>query len=247
MDGAGAAAYADSLTRVAEMKCGMTRRLLVNTFAAAESSFSRRIRRILNTRPTRMTLRLSITAGIIFAFIACFGLPTVSSAPEQPPSFRIEVASPPSIYISPDNKEMQEKLEKMVSVNFVDTHISAALDYLNQSYGLNAAVDWRVIAPEKRRQDSWYRHSRHDHGRISQLQAPDTSMQSVLLVLASLATGNAALEVGPSVVWITSKTMSDSESHRRRASTEAASPGLLAALARPVNLSWNDMHLDQIP
>ncbi len=85
-DGTGAAAYADSLTRVAEMKCGITRRLLVNTFAAAESNFHRRIRRILNGRRTRMTLWLSLTTGASLVLIGVLGLPTVTSAPSLEPS-----------------------------------------------------------------------------------------------------------------------------------------------------------------
>ncbi len=80
-DGTGAAAYADSLTRVAEMKCGITHRLLVNTFAAAESNFHRRIRRILGGRRTRMTLGLSLATGAALVAIGVLGLPTVASAP----------------------------------------------------------------------------------------------------------------------------------------------------------------------
>ena len=78
-EGAGAAAYADSLTRVAEMKCGITHRLLVNTFAAAESNFHRRIRRILSGRRGRMTLWLSLATGAALVFIGLTGLPTVLS------------------------------------------------------------------------------------------------------------------------------------------------------------------------
>ncbi len=82
-DGAGAAAYADSLTRVAEMKCGITHRLLVNTFAAAESNFNRRIRRILSGRRGRMTLWLSVATGVALILIGVLGLPTVSSSPKD--------------------------------------------------------------------------------------------------------------------------------------------------------------------
>jgi len=75
----GSTAYADSLTRVAEMKCGLTRRLLVNTFAAAESNFSQRVRRILDERVGRMRLGLSVAAVVALVVVACFGLPTASA------------------------------------------------------------------------------------------------------------------------------------------------------------------------
>ena len=73
-----AAAYADSLTRVAEMKCGITRRLLVNTFAAAESNFTRRVRRILSDRRGRMTIWVSAATVVALVLIAAVGLPTAA-------------------------------------------------------------------------------------------------------------------------------------------------------------------------
>ncbi len=73
------AAYADSLTRVAEMKCGVTRRLLVNTFAAAESNFSRRVHRVLTGRPGRTTLWLAIATAVAMVAIAVVGLPTATA------------------------------------------------------------------------------------------------------------------------------------------------------------------------
>ncbi len=75
----GSAAYADSLTRVAEMKCGITRRLLVNTFAAAESNFSQRVRRILDGRVGRMTLGVTVVSVIMLVVIGCVGLPMASA------------------------------------------------------------------------------------------------------------------------------------------------------------------------
>ena len=82
-EGLNAVAYADSLTCVAEMKCGITHRLLVNTFAAAESNFKRRITRILNEQRTHMTLWVSATACIGLVVIGIFGLPTVLSASQD--------------------------------------------------------------------------------------------------------------------------------------------------------------------
>jgi len=75
----GSTAYADSLTRVAEMKCGITRRLLVNTFAAAESNFSQRVRRILDERVGRMRFGLSVAGVVALVAIACVGLPTAAA------------------------------------------------------------------------------------------------------------------------------------------------------------------------
>lgn len=83
LEGPGAAAYADSLTRVAEMKCGITRRLLVNAFAAAESNFSRRINRILSGRSGKPALWLSMITGAVLILIGALGLPAAYSAPRQ--------------------------------------------------------------------------------------------------------------------------------------------------------------------
>ena len=77
------AGYADSLTRVAEMKCGITRRLLVNTFAAAESNFSRRVRRILSGRTRRMTLGLTAVSLIALIAVAALGLPRTAADKEE--------------------------------------------------------------------------------------------------------------------------------------------------------------------
>lgn len=72
------ATYAQSLTRIAEMHSGFTQKLLVNTFAAAESHLSQRVRRILTGRVGKMTL--GVTAAWVAALIVlgCLGLPTAS-------------------------------------------------------------------------------------------------------------------------------------------------------------------------
>ncbi len=85
----GSAAYADSLVRVAEFNGGLTRRLLVNTFAATESNLGRRVRRILDGRTGRMTLGLGLASVAALALIGCLGLPTAAqrkSAPAKPVS-----------------------------------------------------------------------------------------------------------------------------------------------------------------
>ena len=72
------ARYADSLTRVAEMRFTLTQRFLVNTFAAAETNFTRRIRRILDNPMHRMTVRASLASVGTLIFIGCIGLPRVA-------------------------------------------------------------------------------------------------------------------------------------------------------------------------
>lgn len=73
--------YADSLTRVAELRGNLTRRLLVNTFAATESNFTRRVRRILKGDTKKLTLGFALFCLTVLTVIACLGLPT--SQPEK--------------------------------------------------------------------------------------------------------------------------------------------------------------------
>ncbi|MBN1942579.1 MAG: M56 family metallopeptidase, partial [Phycisphaerae bacterium] len=84
------AEYAESLTRVAETHHNLARRLLVNTFAAAESNLARRVRRILTGRGGRRTLILSIFAVVALILLGCLGLPTTAErkadSQEQPSS-----------------------------------------------------------------------------------------------------------------------------------------------------------------
>jgi beta-lactamase regulating signal transducer with metallopeptidase domain len=70
--------YADSLTRVAEMRFSLTQRLLVNTFAAAETHFARRLRRILHNPARPMTVRLTLITLSALVLISCFGLPRLA-------------------------------------------------------------------------------------------------------------------------------------------------------------------------
>lgn len=129
-DGAGAAAYADSLTRVAEMKCGITRRLLVNTFAAAESNFHRRIKRILSGRSGRMTLWLSLATGAALVLIGVLGLPTVTSAPSS----------------DEEVNNLEKLLDQPGSIAFENQHVSEILEFISDSTDtINFAIDWRVV------------------------------------------------------------------------------------------------------
>jgi len=79
------AEYADSLTRVAELRSGLTRRLLVNTFAAAESNLSRRVRRILRGRAGRSTFALTVLSVAALVVVGLVGLPTAAE-PKAPPA-----------------------------------------------------------------------------------------------------------------------------------------------------------------
>jgi len=74
----GSASYADSLARVAETSIEPSRKLLVNTFAAGEGDFPRRVRRILSGRASKTTLALSIASVVALVIVGCLGLPTAS-------------------------------------------------------------------------------------------------------------------------------------------------------------------------
>lgn len=74
--------YADSLARVAEMRWGVSRRMLVNTFAADESDFARRVRRVLRGRRRRMTFGLTALTLSVLVAVASVGLPTATKRSE---------------------------------------------------------------------------------------------------------------------------------------------------------------------
>ncbi|MDD5706567.1 MAG: M56 family metallopeptidase [Kiritimatiellae bacterium] len=76
--------YADSLTRVAEMRDGLTSRLLISTFAAAESNLARRVRRILRQRVGPATATLTMVALAALIAIGCLGLPTAAERKHKP-------------------------------------------------------------------------------------------------------------------------------------------------------------------
>ncbi|MHC4716138.1 MAG: M56 family metallopeptidase, partial [Planctomycetota bacterium] len=76
--------YADSLTRVAEARAGLGSRVLVNTFAAAETNLGRRVRRVLRGRPARMAAWLTIASVVSLILIGCLGLPSASRKPQKP-------------------------------------------------------------------------------------------------------------------------------------------------------------------
>ncbi|MHC4561394.1 MAG: M56 family metallopeptidase [Planctomycetota bacterium] len=67
--------YADALARAAEIRIGLTRRMLVNTFAASESDHARRVRRILNGRVAKTSFAMGILAVVALITIAIIGLP----------------------------------------------------------------------------------------------------------------------------------------------------------------------------
>ncbi len=67
--------YAESLLRVAESRNNLPKRLLVNTFAAAESDFKKRVKRIAGGKPVKMTVGLTIFSVITMVVIGCLGLP----------------------------------------------------------------------------------------------------------------------------------------------------------------------------
>ena len=80
----GAAGYADSLTRVAEMRGPFAGRLLANTFAGAESNLAVRVRRILRGPGRHVAAGWRVATIIIFVAIGCLGLPAAKARTAKP-------------------------------------------------------------------------------------------------------------------------------------------------------------------
>lgn len=80
--------YADSLTRVAELRYEPMHRLLASTFAATESHCARRVRRVLQGSRRRMTLGLTVGSAVCLVGLALTGLPSAAERPiaDQPQS-----------------------------------------------------------------------------------------------------------------------------------------------------------------
>jgi len=72
------AAYADSLARVAEAGFQPARAMLLNTFAATESDFGRRAKRILIGKRRRTALALTVASVVALIVLGCVGLPAAS-------------------------------------------------------------------------------------------------------------------------------------------------------------------------
>jgi beta-lactamase regulating signal transducer with metallopeptidase domain len=75
----GPAAYAESLTRVAEVRHGFTRHLLINTFAAAEAHVAARIRRLLRGPAERTARTSGLPAIVTLVVLGAVGLPTAGA------------------------------------------------------------------------------------------------------------------------------------------------------------------------
>jgi len=96
--------YADSLTRVAEVRFSLTQKLLVNTFAAAETNFTRRLRRIMDSPVRRATLRLTMASVAALVLIALVGLPRVAA--RKPAAVKEITAGADSSRLVTDTSEM---------------------------------------------------------------------------------------------------------------------------------------------
>ena len=231
-EGAGAAAYADSLTRVAEMRCGITRRLLVNTFAAAESNFHRRIRRILDGHPRRMTLGFALAAISALILIGVLGLPTVASKPE---------ASAPV-------SDIEIKLAKTGTIVFENTHLTEILDFISASVNpLNFVVDWRVV--EKPGEAPGVEVSEPKggpytvvtDGMVQSIDVRDKPWREVLQAL--LEPLGLIFDTQPNYVWISSQAMLDTDAKRPGIPERYPNTQILKRLKSPVALEFENIHL----
>ncbi|MHC4985906.1 MAG: M56 family metallopeptidase, partial [Planctomycetota bacterium] len=91
--------YADALARAAEVRIGLTRRMLVNTFAASESDHARRVRRILNGRVAKTSIAMGAVAVVALIIIAIVGLPgpaerTADTEPEGDEDMAAHIKTP---------------------------------------------------------------------------------------------------------------------------------------------------------
>lgn len=77
------ARYADSLARVAELRNDGVPRLLISTFAAAETQLRQRVQRILTRKPQRKNLLLSSATAALLLAAGCVGLPAFLSGPKK--------------------------------------------------------------------------------------------------------------------------------------------------------------------
>ncbi len=77
------AEYAASLASAAEMRDKLTRRLLINTFAASESCLTMRVRRILEGRRGKTMIWISVMTVAALVAVAVFGLPSAAEREEK--------------------------------------------------------------------------------------------------------------------------------------------------------------------
>ncbi len=78
-----AMSYADSLARVAELRNGGVPKLLISTFAAAETQLGQRVRRILANKDRQRRLALSSVTFALLLAVGCVGLPAFLAGPKQ--------------------------------------------------------------------------------------------------------------------------------------------------------------------
>ncbi|HOH31876.1 MAG TPA: M56 family metallopeptidase, partial [Candidatus Hydrogenedentes bacterium] len=234
-DGAGAAAYADSLTRVAEMKCGITRRLLVNTFAAAESNFHRRIKRILSGRSGRMTLWLSLATGAALVLIGVLGLPTVTSAPSS----------------DEEVNNLEKLLDQPGSIAFENQHVSEILEFISDSTDtINFAIDWRVVQlPPHVSSKANTRACGRIPVYVTDGMVPFIDVHNVLWreVLDTLLLPlGLTYVVKEHYVWISSLEMHQEDAADSISPPRNSDPGLMKALSDISNIEFEDISVREI-
>lgn len=186
--------------------------------------------------------RVPVIAGLATVVIGLLVLPGWSQEraggkPPLPAPAVSEAASPPR-----EHTQVQVACEQPVSLEFQDIHLDDVTTFISDSWGVNIAIDWRVVTPPKGWGGARSGVSYTTDGIVRQINLKDVRLADALQAL--LWPMNLRYQFTPSAIWISTP---------ERMAADAAMPkpridaGPLAqVLASSVSLQFENIHLSEV-
>jgi hypothetical protein len=193
------------------------------------------------------------------------GLAQPSEAVAQPAPEAAPANSKQAESVQAGKTQLRELLKAPVTVQYEGRHLADILTLLSETYAVNFAIDWRVVAPpqDKPAQEAVAQKSRPGLGlrpkrppRDSQLARrvtdgvvayvfiEDVPMEDILKAL--LRPLNLIYSVQDSVVWVTSPAALESDGARFEPPTASSSQALAEILKAPVSIEFTNNHIQDI-
>ncbi len=249
--------YAETLIRVAELAAQMRGPAPVLGMGSGPSiAFERRLLMILRQQ---IPCKLSVHALFLVLSVAALVTPGWSQDTAKTAAASEVQASVPEESALPSENELEKELDSPASVEFADIHVGEIMEFIADTYDVNIALDWRVIAyplhqpPLKPGQTAPAKPAHPPvkecstcvtDGFVPYLNVNDVPLHEALS--AVLIPLGLTFSTSADVLCISSPAMNEADAKRPPNSLTGASPALAKTLTLPCSIEFENIHLSEV-
>lgn len=201
------------------------------------AAFERRLILVLREQVRCRTPRFALAGMVLLAGLV---IPGWSQQNASTPESGASAANEPNA--SSQASDMEKILQMPVSLVFMDIHLEEILAFVQNSYGVNIVVDWRVVQSSKGIGGPQPGQKYATDGMVRYLNLRDVTLEVALQ--AVLRPLNLVYEVRPGVIWVSTEQQMAADAALPKPSIE--DPAVKKILDNTVSMEFENIHVSEV-